>query len=337
MPYQITLSPHQLELDPPIIGAAPVMDRLRDLIRRVAPSTASVMIMGESGSGKELVAQNLHSLSERRGGPFIAVNCAALNPGILESELFGHGRGSFTGAVQAHAGLFEQADGGTLFLDEIGEIPSQLQAKLLRVLQDREVRRMGAAVTRSVDVRIVSATNVDIMRAITLREFRTDLFYRLNVVEIQVPSLRERASDVPMLLDFFFRVRGMLTPEVTHEAHRVLVEYEWPGNVRELENEVERMIALQACAGGIVPGVLSDRLTNGPRPAGFDVDWLYAAPLHEAVGYLEEDRLRKTLAQNNWNKAQTARKLGISRQGLMKKIKRYNISPTIHDDDISGS
>ena len=333
MSIEVVLKPHHFELDPPIVGAAPEVQALCEMIRRVGPSSASVMITGESGSGKELVARNLHTCSERRAGPFVAVNCAALNPGILESELFGHGRGSFTGAVQAHAGLFEQAHGGTLFLDEIGEIPPSLQAKLLRVLQDSEVRRMGAATTRSVDVRVVSATNVDITRAVAAKLFRTDLYYRLNVVEIEVPPLRRRLRDIPILIDFFFAKRGMAAPDVSPQALALLHDYHWPGNVRELENEVERMIALRTCVSGITPDSLSERVVHPMPLDGFDVDHLYEAPLHQAIGYLEEQRLRKTLAEHNWNKSKAARRLGLSRQGLLKKIKRYNISPRAESGD----
>jgi transcriptional regulator with PAS, ATPase and Fis domain len=333
MSYETALSPHPLELDPPIIGSAPEVVALRQLIRRVAPASASVMIIGESGSGKELVARNLHSCSERRNGPFVAINCAALNPGVLESELFGHGRGSFTGAVQAHAGLFEQAHGGTLFLDEIGEVPPALQAKLLRVLQDGEVRRMGATVTRPVDVRVVSATNIDVRRALARKSFRADLYYRLNVVEVHVPPLRRRSGDVLHLLDFFFRARGLRTPDISPAARRILLGHDWPGNVRELENEVERMVALNAHAGGITGESLCERLRYPTQSECLDDVTLYEAPLREAVDYLEENRLRRTLAQTNWNKSQSARELGLSRQGLLKKIKRYNIAPSCEDDD----
>jgi two-component system response regulator PilR (NtrC family) len=306
------------------------------MIERLADVTANVLITGESGTGKELVARNLHRLSARAGQPFLAVNCAALNHGVLESELFGHGRGSFTGAVQAHAGLFEQAHGGTLFLDEIGEVPPFVQAKLLRVIQDREIRRMGTVNIRQVDVRIVSATNSDLERDIQGGTFRADLYYRLNVVGIHVDPLRDRGDDIFELVAHFFNRRCHVPPELPEETRQLFERFSWPGNVRQLENELERILALWGPVRQVTPGMLSPRIIEGQRDDGLDVRRLYDTPLPRAVGYLEEDRLRKTLTETRWNKSQTARRLGLSRQGVLKKIKRYGISPT-DDGDGSGS
>ncbi|MEJ2721895.1 MAG: sigma-54 dependent transcriptional regulator [bacterium] len=314
-----------LELDPPIAGPSPAADRLRALVRRLADTTASILVTGESGTGKELVARNLHSCSRRAHGPFVPVNCAALNPGVLESELFGHGRGSFTGAVSAHAGLFEQAEGGTLFLDEVGEIPLFIQAKLLRVLQDREVRRMGTAELRRIDVRIISATNADIESEVENGNFRLDLFYRLNVIVIAVPPLRDRTDDIPVLVDHYFRVRSQPPPALDDEALAAMTRYRWPGNVRELENELERIRALHPRTAAITAGMLSKRVLSGGTDEDLDVRFLCDASLPKAVGYLEETMLRKSLNRTNWNKTKTAKELGLSRQGLLKKIRRYGI------------
>jgi transcriptional regulator with PAS, ATPase and Fis domain len=311
--------------DPPIVGSSATAERLRQLIATLSSSEVSVLVTGESGVGKEVVARNLHRFSPRRGGPFVSVNCAALSPGILESELFGHTRGAFTGAVRSHAGLFEQAHGGTLFLDEIGEIPPEIQVKLLRVLQEREVRRMGEGGLRRVDVRLVSATNADFRRMVADGTFRTDLFYRINVVEITIAPLRDRPEDLPELIVHIYGRKGLEPPELAGATPGVLRRYSWPGNVRELENELERLIALYNAPAIITPDMLSARLTEEVSGSTLDLGLLYEAPLPGAVRYLEENLLRKTLLQTNWNKAKTARLLGLSRQGVIKKIRRYGI------------
>lgn len=311
-----------------IVGSSEQIEELRRLIKVLGSSSVSVLITGESGVGKELVARELHAGGARKAGPFIAVNCSAINPGILESELFGHARGAFTGAVRSHAGYFEQADGGTLFLDEIGDMPLDVQAKLLRVLSDLEVRRMGEAVTRKVDIRIVCATNADIESKVEEGSFRKDLFFRVNVVRIRVPPLRRRAEDIPELTKHILRKRGLAPLRFSAHARSLLMRYSWPGNVRELENEMERLSTLFAGEDVIEPEMLSERIRLGDGwSGGIDVKLLYDAPLAEAVGELEQDILRKTLAMTNWNKSRTARKLGLSRQGLLKKIKRYGLRP----------
>jgi transcriptional regulator with PAS, ATPase and Fis domain len=292
----------------------------------LAQTDVSVLVTGESGTGKELVARNLHSCSRRREKPFVAVNCAALNPGVLESELFGHGRGSFTGAISSHAGLFEQANGGTLFLDEIGELPVFVQAKLLRVLQDRQVRRVGSAEARRFDVRVVSATNTDVQQGVRDGSFRMDLFYRLNVVQVHLPPLRERPSDVLDLIEHFLGPQDERTPMVPAETRDLLLRYDWPGNVRELQNELARLSALHPTCPAFEPAMLSPRISKRSTADPLDLRLLYDGPLPRAVGYLEESLLRKTLEQTNWNKSQSARKLGLSRQGLLKKIRRYGIA-----------
>lgn len=311
-----------------LIGSSRSIHELREQIRLLAFSAASVLITGESGVGKDLVARALHAFGERKSGAFIAVNCSALSPGILESELFGHGRGAFTGAVRNHAGFFEQARGGTLFLDEIGEMPLGMQAKLLRVLHNRKVRRMGEAMLRSVDFRLISATNADLDARVASGRFRRDLYYRINVVEIKISPLRERPEDIDDLVSHFYRCRGMPVPCISSAAEDSLRRYSWPGNVRELENEVERLAALYGLHDAVTADMLSAKFHNHDGRAKFlDVKMLYDAPLAKAVGVLEQDILKRTLSRTNWNKSETARKLGLSRQGLLKKIKRYGITP----------
>jgi len=316
-------APHRF--DPPIVGESCAAQRLKDLVLTLAGSDVTVLITGDSGTGKEVLARNLHRFSRRAREPFVSVNCAALAPGILESELFGHDRGAFTGAVRSHAGLFEQASGGTIFLDEIGEIPPYIQAKLLRVLQEGEVRRMGEGGVRRVDVRLITATNADLARMVAEGSFRKDLFYRINVVEARVPSLRERNSDVVHLVAHFFRARGMQPPVIPEETVVLMQAYPWPGNIRELENEVERIAALHDSPGRLTPDMLSARIIQESAAAPLDAAILCEAPLARAISHLEENLLKRTLAETNWNKSRTARRLGLSRQGLIKKIKRYGI------------
>jgi len=312
--------------DPPIIGSSPAAARLRDLVLTLAGSEVRVLITGESGVGKEVLARNLHRFSRRRSRRFVAVNCAALAPGTLESELFGHDRGAFTGAVRAHEGLFEQASGGTLFLDEIGEIPPWVQAKLLRVLQDGEVRRMGESITRRVDVRLLAATNAGLADMVERGAFRKDLYFRINVVHAPIAPLRRRGDDVFELIESFFQRRSMRQPGISDAAREMLRAYDWPGNVRELENELQRLIALHPPLVHITPDMLSDRLSQSSKHGAFDESVLHDAPLSVALNYVERNLLQKTLVQTNWNKSKTARRLGLSRQGLLKKIDRHGLS-----------
>jgi transcriptional regulator with PAS, ATPase and Fis domain len=311
--------------DPPIVGKSALAAGLRDLVLTLSASDVSVLITGESGVGKEVLALNLHRFSRRREHPFVSVNCAALSPGILESELFGHSRGAFTGAVRAHAGLFEQANGGTLFLDEIGEIPPFIQVKLLRAVQEREVRRRGEGGVRKVDVRLISATNADLTSMVAEGTFRKDLFYRINVIESEVRPLRDRTEDITDLIAHYYQRRGATAPILTGESQELLSRYSWPGNIRELENELERLIALYNAPARITPGMFSRRVTGQVARVRLDVKVLYDAPLSRAVSHLERSLVEKTLIQTNWNKSQTARQLGLSRQGLLQKIKRYGI------------
>lgn len=231
-----------------LIGKSRKMLDIFALIEKLATSSSTVLVCGESGTGKELVAKAIHCNSDRRTKPFVAINCGAIPETLMESEFFGHAKGAFTGAVAERAGLFEQANGGTLFLDEIGEVPLQLQAKLLRVLQEREIRRVGGGETRRVDVRIITATNRDLEQQVAEGNFREDLYYRLNVVQVNLPSLRERTEDIPLLLDHFYNKHTGKSPHdiITPDALNFLLNYHFPGNVRELENIVERGVALGA-------------------------------------------------------------------------------------------
>jgi DNA-binding NtrC family response regulator len=294
---------------------------LLELVRRVAPSRATVLVQGESGSGKELIARLLHYWSDRVGRPFVAINCKAFAEGVLESELFGHERGAFTGAVAARAGCFERAHGGTLFLDEIGEISGEFQAKLLRVLQDGEVLRVGGSDPRRVDVRVVAATNRTLRDEVAQGRFREDLFFRLNVIPIAVPPLRERREDVLPLASRFlarFAAEAGRPLRFGPEAEAALAAHAWPGNVRELENAVERAAVL---ARGEVIGP-EDLLLEPGRESGRAIQ---GGTLQEAIDRSTAERLRGALAECGDNRAEAARVLGIDRTTLYRLMKRLGI------------
>jgi two-component system response regulator AtoC len=299
--------------------SAPVRDLMR-VLTRVAPHTTTVLLTGESGTGKEVLARAIHRLSPRASGPWVAVNCAAIPESLLESELFGHQRGAFTGAVTAHAGLFEQAHGGTLFLDEIGDLPLPLQAKLLRVLQEGVIRRLGATRDTPVDVRIVAAT----AQPLAAPRFRDDLYYRLAVVHLQVPSLRARREDVPLLVDHLLdglcsRLR-IPRPSVDGEALRALVRHPWPGNVRQLENALER--ALLVCDGSVLREEDLPADTRVTASASTDPDDL-SVPRRTAA--LERELILAALGRTEGNKAAAARLLDISYKALLYKIRDHGI------------
>jgi DNA-binding NtrC family response regulator len=301
------------------------MARLYQLLEQVAPTNASVLIAGESGTGKELVARTLHNLSPRRNAPFVALNCSAIPETLLESELFGHERGAFTGATGARSGCFELAAGGTIFLDEIGEMPVDLQKKLLRVLEDRRVRRIGGRVEIEVDVRIISATNAQLEELLTRGAFREDLYYRLNVFSIDLPPLRERLGDVPLLAMHFLKQLAAENEKPVHgftdDALERITAYDWPGNVRELRNAVERAVVV--CQGHEIedhhlPATLKPR----PRPADPNGDGV----LVEAGTSLEDAEralILDTLERTGGNKTRAAGILGISAKTLHLKLKKY--------------
>ncbi len=305
-----------------IIGKSDAMKKIFDLVRRVAPTRASVLVTGDSGVGKELVADAIHNLSPRRDGPLVKVHCAALAESLLESELFGHEKGAFTGAQGRKRGRFELADKGTLFLDEIGEINQNVQIKILRVLQERKFERVGGEDTVEVDVRIVAATNRDLKEEIRKGTFREDLYYRLNVVNIHVPPLRERRDDIPLLAMAFLREfaeeNGKKLDGFDPKARQALYAYPWPGNVRELRNSIESSVVM---AGSGLVGL--DDLPPGVRSSGEERD--VRVPIGSTIEEAEKILIRETLAAQGGNKSRTAEVLGIGRKTLYQKIEEYGL------------
>jgi DNA-binding NtrC family response regulator len=297
-----------------LIASDPKMAKALELVRKVAPTQATVLITGESGTGKELIARCIHRNSARGQRVFVPLNCAALSPALIESELFGHERGAFTGAVGQHAGRFERAHGGTLFLDEIGELDAGLQAKLLRVLQEKTFERVGGNRQITVDVRIIAATNRDLKQCVSEGKFREDLFYRLNTFPIELPPLRERPSDIRRLARFFLERSatdlGKTDVTLSPEAETVLMAYAWPGNVRELENTMERLAIL--CEGSIEPDDLPVTSSGPTRPVLFKD--------------IERMAIEDALQENDGNRTKTARQLGISLRTLQYRLKQYGIS-----------
>jgi DNA-binding NtrC family response regulator len=310
--------------DGPFLGGAPSVRRVRAMIEKVRDSDAPIFISGESGTGKELAARTIHDTGRRRAGPFVAVNCAAIPEALLESELFGHARGAFTGAVRDKVGLMEEASGGTFFLDEIGDLPLALQSKLLRVLEEKKVRRVGETRSRPVDIRLVSATNKDLDREVERGRFRQDLFYRLKIIAIDLPPLRERPEDVLLLLnhylDEFSRSMARPRPFLSPVALEMLLRYPWPGNVRELQNEIQRCLVMAAGA----PLILEEYLSPKINPAGET----YSRASHrlaEAKADFEKRFLREALVRCRYHRTRTAAEVGLSRQGLFKLLKKHGI------------
>jgi PAS domain S-box-containing protein len=306
-----------------IIGKNHKMQRIYDLIHQVAPTDATILITGESGTGKELIARAIHYNSDRREKPFIKVDCASLVENLLESELFGHVKGAFTGAISDKAGRFELADGGTIFLDEIGNIGLTAQAKLLRVLQDGEFERVGESRTKRVDVRIIAATNIDLKKAVREKKFREDLYYRLKVISIHLPPLRERKDDIPLLVkhfvDRFNKSMGKDVVNVFPKVTDMLMRYNYHGNIRELENIIEH--AFIRCNGNtIFPHHLPDEFFHDERDIIENI-LKSKRPLED----LEKRLLLKVLSETNWAYQEAASKLGISRATLWRKIKRLGI------------
>jgi DNA-binding NtrC family response regulator len=305
-----------------MVYGSETMKKVMELVVQVAKGRAPVLIAGETGTGKELVARALHEQGPRKKGPFVAVNCSAFSPGLLESELFGHARGAFTGAERTRHGLFAAADGGTLFLDEIGELPLDFQPKLLRVVQEGEFRRVGETQPAKVDVRILTATARDLKAEVDAGRFREDLYYRLAVVEIRTPPLRERREDIPLLARYFIdRIaarEGRPAPEFSAEALSILKNYDWPGNVRELENLMEKTMIF--CRGTEISlAGFPWEVRRHSRNSSGDIS------LRKANRRLEEEYIRKALAATGGNRTQAARLLEISLRGLLYKIKEFKI------------
>jgi DNA-binding NtrC family response regulator len=311
-----------------VIGQSAPMQEVYRLIQKVAQTSVSVLISGESGTGKELVGRAIHRQSPRREGPFVALNCGALPETLLEAELFGHKRGSFTGASADREGLFEAADGGTLFLDEIGDVSPATQVRLLRVLQEGEVTRVGESRPRLVDARIIAATNKHLKAEVQAGRFREDLYFRLNVIPIRLPPLRQRREDILSLAEFFLQRHSQRhqrpLPSLSPETRRLLLDYEWPGNVRELEHEMERVLTLGEPGQSVDPELLSEEVRGvgeplrGELPGG-------EGTLKGRMEQVERRFLEEALGQNNWNQTRTAEVLGLTRQGLIKKLQRYGI------------
>jgi two-component system, NtrC family, nitrogen regulation response regulator NtrX len=309
-----------------MIGRSPTLQEIRDTIERVAPTDARILIVGENGTGKELVARAVHEKSRRAGEAFVEVNCAAIPEELIESELFGHVKGSFTGAIANRDGKFEQADGGTLFLDEIGDMSLAAQAKVLRVLQEGKLEKVGGAETRAVDVRVIAATNKDLVEEAQRGRFRADLYYRLNVVPIYVPPLRDRREDVPLLVDYFLaRVAlslGQRPKTIAADALDVLKRHAWPGNVRELRNLVERMVILSRGDRITTADILLER-SPAARSAQDD---LFTHSTFQAFKEDAERRfLERKLVENDGNVSKTARVLEMQRSNLYKKIEKYGL------------
>jgi Nif-specific regulatory protein len=311
-----------------IIGCSSKMLELFDLLEKISDSDASVLITGESGTGKELIARAIHYNSRRRNERFVAQNCAALPKELLESELFGHIKGSFTSAGKDKVGLFELAHNGTFFLDEIADLDAGLQAKLLRVIEEGEIRRVGDVENRQIDVRLLSATNRDIMAEIDAGRFREDLYYRLNVISVDVPPLRDRREDIPVLAHYFLNrltsPSGKKVLGFTDAAMGALTNYEWPGNVRQLRNEIHRAFTLASDGSPVTTSILSmDIQLSAGVPIGADTAGMTG--LKEMLDSIERSTIKRTLDENGWNKSKAAQTLGISRQGLLKKIARYGL------------
>jgi two-component system NtrC family response regulator len=313
-----------------IVGSAKSMELVFDVVRKVADTEASVLITGESGTGKELVARSLHRHSSRCDAPFIAINCAAIPRDLLESELFGHVKGAFTGAIKDKIGKFQMAEGGTLFLDEIGELPLELQPKLLRALQERVVEPVGGTKQCKLDVRVVAATNLDIEKALADATFREDLYYRLSIIPIHLPPLRERREDIALLLRYFCGKHGAEGVTFDKKSLAVLNSYRWPGNVRELENLVERILIMRS-GDTITVADLPEKICTGDGVS------LAASNQKKVInlpddGYsleqLEREVVVEALERNLWNQTAAAKFLRIPRHTLIYRIEKYGISPT---------
>jgi DNA-binding NtrC family response regulator len=310
-----------------IVGKSEPMLRLFDLVAQVAPSRSTVLVQGESGTGKELIAKALHANSPRRNKPFVPVNTGAVPSDLLESTLFGHVKGAFTSAIAAKKGLFEVANGGTLFLDEIGTMGTDMQAKILRVLQDRRFMHLGGTQEIQVDVRIIAATNVDLQQAVKEGRFREDLFYRLNVICLELPPLRARRQDIPLLaahfLKFYADENDVPVPTLAPEAMRILMDYEWPGNVRELENAMERGVVL-ATTRTITPDLLPASLTGNTYSASL-LDHRPDASLFDLMEEIERRIIADRLERSHWNQTEAAEYFKIPLSTLNQKIKRLNV------------
>jgi DNA-binding NtrC family response regulator len=305
-----------------IIGTSDAIQKVFSVMEKVIPSKANILITGESGTGKGLVAQAIHESGPRMDKPFISINCGAIPENLLESELFGHKKGSFTSAIEDKKGLITMANSGTLFLDEVGELPSSLQVKLLNVIQNKELTPVGDTRVIAVDIRVIAATNADLMQRVKDGRFREDLFYRLNVIEIRIPSLRERKDDIPLLIKHYLQVfndeAGKKIKDIDYEAMQAMLAYDWPGNIRELRNTLERAVVLAE----------SDIITLHDLPDKFrslDLEGIATSSLRQALDDYEREYIRRSLAESKGNKEATATRLGIDLATLYRKLKKLRI------------
>jgi two-component system response regulator HupR/HoxA len=327
-----------------IIGKSGPMLEIFRLLEKVSNSDSTVLINGESGTGKELVARAIHYNGPRHDKPFVVQNCSAFNDNLLESALFGHVKGSFTGAVRDKKGLFEIADGGTFFLDEVGDMSPSLQVKLLRVLQEGTFIPVGGTQVKEVDVRVIAATHKDLSELVKKSEFREDLFYRINVIRVQVPPLRQRKDDIPVLVEHFLRKHhraGQKARSVAQEAMGLFLNYAWPGNIRELENEIERLLVLGSELEVLPEDLVSSRIREAvaPHGGGFVTNLRAHGKLNDAVEMLERDMISQGLQRTKNNKSRLARELGISRSNLILKIAKYGLGGLAGldaDDELSA-
>ena len=306
------------------VGNSEVVVRMKELVLQIAASDSTALILGESGTGKDLIARAIHAHSSRQDKPFVAINCGAIPEQLLESELFGHKKGSFTGAVKDKEGLFQIADGGVLFLDEIGNLTTGLQVKLLRVLETQELTPVGSTIPTRVDVRLIAATNADLEEDVKANRFRADLFYRLNVLPIRLPTLSQRREDIPLLADYFLNKLAVkhntIPKKLSPEAEHLIVAAEWPGNVRELENTITRALLLSK-TGTIVPADFPDKLTVAKEPTEIAA----AGPLNPTLESIEKAYIYWVLNQNDWQKSKAAKLLGIDASTLYRKIEKYGL------------
>ncbi len=344
-----TIAAHQVQLDdysncPTIIGGSTVMQKLLSVIARVAPTDSSVLITGATGTGKELVARAIHDQSPRRHAAFVDINCSAIPETLIEAELFGHQRGAFTGALSNSCGLFEKASGGTIFLDEIDALNLSAQAKLLRVLQERTVRRIGARTNVAIDVRVISATNCDLTQAVAANRFRPDLYYRLRVLPVHLPELCKRGNDVKLLIDHFLRIKaeryGLAPPRFTAEAIQALVDYPWPGNVRELENAIEYAMAIGTGDTLGIEDLPLELIPEKSQPNPPNLRQLLEAYMNDSVPLAEIERryILSVLQQFGGNQVRAAAALGIDRSKLYRRLKQYGVRAVtfLQDEDQDG-
>ena len=336
--------PQRTEFRPTLIGQSPAMKQLFAVIDRIAPSDSSVLLTGATGTGKELVAQAIHDRSPRRDAAFVDINCSAIPETLIEAELFGHQRGTFTGAHESRCGLFEQASGGTLFLDEVDALNLSAQAKLLRVLQERTVRRIGARANIAIDVRIISASNCDLAQAVAAGRFRPDLYYRLRVLPLHLPELCSRAGDIKLLVEHFLLLKadrsGQAPRKFSAEAMRVLTEYPWPGNVRELENAVEYALAIGTGAELGIEDLPPEVMAETTQQNSGDLKRILEAYMNDSVPLAEIEKryILSVLQQFGGNQVRTAAALGIDRSKLYRRLKQYGVRAVtfLQDEEPNG-